>query len=400
MIETVLRSARPVLVLCLVLVACGPTATEFISPQASPEATERPGPASLETGAEESASDPRVKALVDEAKRSLSERLGIPVAEISEESVEEVEWRDSSLGCPQSGSASLTVITPGFLIILSAEGKKYEYHADHKRVVTCDNPQPPYRSEPALGPEAALVADAKADLAQRKGVGEDEIAVVSVEATKWPDASLGCPEEGMMYAQVITPGYQILLSAEGETYDYRTDMHRVRLCESEGDLDNELVAAAVADLAEELGVPDDEIDVVSVEEMDWPDSSWGCPEEGMMYLQVVTPGYQIILSAEGETYDYRADMTDVRLCKLAMDPEEKMIGASVADLAQRLDVSADEVEVVSVEATEWPDASLGCPEEGMMYAQVITRGYRIILAAGGETYDYRTDMSNVRLCEQ
>lgn len=35
------------------------------------------------------------------------------------------------------------------------------------------------------------------------------------------DSSLGCPQEGMMYAQVITPGYQFLLSYGGVTYDYR-----------------------------------------------------------------------------------------------------------------------------------------------------------------------------------
>jgi hypothetical protein len=35
-----------------------------------------------------------------------------------------------------------------------------------------------------------------------------------------------------------------------------------------------------------------------------------------------------------------------------------------------------------------------------MYAQVITSGYQIILSAEGQTYDYRTDGSNVRLCEQ
>ena len=33
------------------------------------------------------------------------------------------------------------------------------------------------------------------------------------EAVEWPDGSLGCPELGVMYIQVITPGYQVVPGA-------------------------------------------------------------------------------------------------------------------------------------------------------------------------------------------
>ena len=36
----------------------------------------------------------------------------------------------------------------------------------------------------------------------------------------WPDASLGCPEPGMMYAQVLTPGILVVLSYGGELHRY------------------------------------------------------------------------------------------------------------------------------------------------------------------------------------
>jgi hypothetical protein len=58
------------------------------------------------------------------------------------------------------------------------------------------------------------------------------------------------------------------------------------------------------------------------------------------------------------------------------------------DLAQLLDVAADEIEVESVRPVDFPDASLGVPETDKAYAQVITPGYVIRLAAGGETYAY------------
>jgi hypothetical protein len=56
-----------------------------------------------------------------------------------------------------------------------------------------------------------------------------------VEAVDWSDTSLGCPEPGMAYAQVITPGYLIVLGAAGQTYEYHTDEHSsVVLCRGDG----------------------------------------------------------------------------------------------------------------------------------------------------------------------
>jgi hypothetical protein len=81
------------------------------------------------------------------------------------------------------------------------------------------------------GSEAALTA-AKADLARQAGVPVDQVTVVSMAAKEWGDASLGCPQEGMMYAQVITPGYLMILSAKGQQYEYHTDQAaHVVLCQ-------------------------------------------------------------------------------------------------------------------------------------------------------------------------
>ena len=82
------------------------------------------------------------------------------------------------------------------------------------------------------GEKAKMIEKVKADLASRLGVSEKEISVVSAEAKTWSDASLGCPEEGVSYIQVLTPGYQIILEYDGTQYDYRTgDMGRIVLCD-------------------------------------------------------------------------------------------------------------------------------------------------------------------------
>lgn len=67
---------------------------------------------------------------------------------------------------------------------------------------------------------------------------------------------------------------------------------------------------------------------------------------------------------------------------------DTQVDVAVGKLAARLDVSEDEIEVVSAEAVTWGDASLGCPQPGMRYAQVVTEGVLIVLAHGGVEYPF------------
>src|SRR5687768_12515424 len=59
------------------------------------------------------------------------------------------------------------------------------------------------------------------------------------------------------------------------------------------------------------------------------------------------------------------------------------VQAAVADLARRRGIDAARVRIGSVEAVDWPDAGLGCPEPGRVYVQVITPGWRTTLEVDG-----------------
>lgn len=94
---------------------------------------------------------------------------------------------------------------------------------------------------------------------------------------------------------------------------------------SDGDGDgvstpDRLGSLAATDLAERLGVTVDEIDVVSVDEVTWPDASLGCPQKDFQYAQVLTPGIRIELSSQGRTYAYHGgDGRDPFYC---VDPQQ------------------------------------------------------------------------------
>jgi hypothetical protein len=70
---------------------------------------------------------------------------------------------------------------------------------------------------------ANALSAVRRDLAQRLNLTETRIILIRAEAVDWPDSSLGCPQPGMMYLQVITPGYRLVLGADGVSAEYHTD---------------------------------------------------------------------------------------------------------------------------------------------------------------------------------
>jgi len=71
------------------------------------------------------------------------------------------------------------------------------------------------------------------------------------------------------------------------------------------------------------------------------------------------------------------------------------------DLARRLSVEVDQIELLEVSAVVWPDGGLGCPQPGMVYTQVQHDGALIRLRVGKRIYNYHSGGSRPPfLCEQ
>ena len=61
-----------------------------------------------------------------------------------------------------------------------------------------------------------------------------------------------------------------------------------------------------------------------------------------------------------------------------------------ADLADRLGVAPETIELVERSEVTWRDGSLGCPQPGMAYTQALVNGSRIVLRHGGVDYHYHS----------
>lgn len=126
-------------------VTSSPNAEPFSTSVAAPPTEgEIPMPRSVPTPA-----NPGLPTLIENAKADLAQRLSISTTQINLVEAAEVEWSDSSLGCPQPGMDYLQVITPGYLILLETDGQSYEYHSNRDMYfVYCDNPTSPSIPKP------------------------------------------------------------------------------------------------------------------------------------------------------------------------------------------------------------------------------------------------------------
>ena len=72
--------------------------------------------------------------IADRARRDLAQRLALNESDIDVSSVEQAEFPDAALGAPIEDEMSAQVITAGWRIRLTAEGKTYEYRATERQL--------------------------------------------------------------------------------------------------------------------------------------------------------------------------------------------------------------------------------------------------------------------------
>jgi hypothetical protein len=94
---------------------------------------------------------------------------------------------------------------------------------------------------------------------------------------------------------------------------FRSDNLTQEILKRMADSKEEAVGRARKDLAERLGVAEDEVEESSVEEADFPNTALGAPLRDEMSGMMLTSGWRIRLTARGETYEYRADRRQLRL---------------------------------------------------------------------------------------
>jgi|SRR5688500_3030760 len=73
-------------------------------------------------------------------RNQVSQILGVPVESIELNSIEPMDWPDGCLGLPEPDEVCTEAITPGWLLVFSADGQEYRFRADQTGTVIRQEP--------------------------------------------------------------------------------------------------------------------------------------------------------------------------------------------------------------------------------------------------------------------
>ena len=166
------------------------------------------------------------------AANVLADELGIPLRDITVDTVRAVEWPDSSIGCPQPEQAYMQVITPGHKITLRVGNAMHIVHEANGRAFICKMRKAPERMTGQIdlvwGQQALLARKDLAGTSRRRR--EPDIMVGGADETTFTDSSLGCPEPGIEYEQGNRDGFVLTLRHGSRDYTYHTDLENTIPC--------------------------------------------------------------------------------------------------------------------------------------------------------------------------
>lgn len=90
-------------------------------------------------------------------------------------------------------------------------------------------------------------------------------------------------------------------------------------------------------LGQQLNIPGAQVDAVSVIRNDWPDACLGLPQEGEQCAQVITPGWRLVLRANGQDYVVRSNLTGTVIRLAPMGSETSEVGDGTVEATNGVD---------------------------------------------------------------
>lgn len=163
------------------------------------------------------------------ARFYLAGRLGLEVRQVQLIDWNPATWITPNLGCQLSSAFDAQNPIPGYRVVFSAGGQRYEIHGDQSAEQLC-------LAEPLVGGErlplqfesdqTRMVELAQAHLSSRLGIPQAEISLARSESARWAENQLGCPalpgEQPLPTSAGEIKGYRLILSEGNTHYEYHS----------------------------------------------------------------------------------------------------------------------------------------------------------------------------------
>ena len=156
------------------------------------------------------------------ATAKLAEALELEEADVEVQSVEAVEWRDTSLGCPKKGMSYLQMLVPGHRVKLWAAGSSYAVHVGGGRAVVCEATAREAKAELEERKRVVQgVVGARRHLAARLELADNEVRILSVNREPPGGGVAACVEPAEGEESGGSPRAVIELEAAGQRFVYQ-----------------------------------------------------------------------------------------------------------------------------------------------------------------------------------
>jgi hypothetical protein len=231
-------------------------------------------------------------------------------------------------------------------------------------------------------------ADARSHRLERNPVHMTHITLSRTRLVGWLSLTLAC----VQHPSSASPGTEHTVDASPDAEKRNLAIDRAR------------------ETLRTTGVDPSSLTVTRAEPITWPDSSLGCPQPGIQYLQVLTPGYRIEFhGAQGNYFVHVAANQSIvctgetgsgtRLTRpiVPLRGIDLMTQRAREMLAAAVHAPAGEINVVGFEPQVWPDTGLGCPSSTQAVPGRVS-GFKIKLEHAGREYTFNTDLHRVIAC--
>ncbi len=147
---------------------------------------------------------------VQAVQKAIAEQFGFAPETIEMVGFENTQWPDSCLGWANVDEVCLQAITPGYAGTARSDKQEFLFRTNDDGSVV------------RIIPAAAM--SALQQLAQQAAAEPAAIHFINIEVVEWPDSCLGGQLVDQMCAEVITPGYRVLLQLDGQEYEFHTNL--------------------------------------------------------------------------------------------------------------------------------------------------------------------------------
>jgi hypothetical protein len=189
-----------------------------------------------------------------------------------------------------------------------------------------------------------IAEQVRRDLSRRMGVPLGKLQIRTAQKRTWRDGCLELPRVNEVCGQSLVDGWQIVVSANRQTWVYHTDREGriLRLAEENKQLLPESAKSAIfSDLVSRSSVPRSSLQITQAEPKTWSNGCLELAEPGVFCTEALVPGWLVTVESSRQRWVYHSDQSGklVKLNRQASDTLLNPVQMSPSELPPALQQS-------------------------------------------------------------